>query len=53
VRLTAPATNLSTVTTLADSVPAAAYPFPLRIDATGSDGRSDLVLECEVLQLDP
>jgi len=53
VRLNAPATNLSNVTKLAVNMPAACYPSSLRIDSTGSDGRIDLVLECEVLQLDP
>ena len=53
VRLNAPATHLSNATKLADNIPAACYPSSLRIDQTGSDGRIDLVLECEVLQLDP
>jgi len=53
VRLNAPATHLSNATKLADNIPAACYPSSLRIDSTGSDGRIDLVLECEVLQLDP
>lgn len=53
VRLNAPATSLSNVTKLAVNMPAACYPSSLRIDSTGSDGRIDLVLECEVLQLDP
>jgi hypothetical protein len=53
VRLNAPATHLSNATKLAANLPAACYPSSLRIDSTGSDGRIDLVLECEVLQLDP
>ena len=53
VRLNAPATHLNNATKLADNMPAACYPSSLRIDSTGADGRIDLVLECEVLQLDP
>jgi hypothetical protein len=53
VRLKAPATDLSYATKLAASMPAACYPSSLRIDSTGADGRIDLVMECEVLQLDP
>jgi len=53
VRLNAPATHLSNVTKLAANMQAGCHPSSLRIDATGSDGRIDLVLECEVLQLDP
>jgi hypothetical protein len=53
VRLNAPATHLSDATKLAANMPAACYPSSLRIDSTGADGRIDLVLECEVLQLDP
>jgi hypothetical protein len=53
VRLNAPATRLNNATKLAANMPAACYPSSLRIDSTGADGRIDLVLECEVLQLDP
>jgi hypothetical protein len=53
VRLNAPATDLSDAIKLAANMPAACYPSSLRIDSTGADSRIDLVLECEVLQLEP
>jgi hypothetical protein len=53
VKLSASATRLGDVTKLAAALPPACLPSSLRMDSTGSDGRVDLVLECEVLQLDP